>query len=362
MTGHREFPDICSRKFRDDRGGGVIDLGRAPPKAVRRVESPARALCARALSRYGFDMSSAKDRPVADSQPESWVGRAPGALRPYLRLARYDRPAGFWLLALPCWFGLAAARMETGLGWTDLYWALLFAIGALAMRGAGCTWNDIIDRDLDAKVARTASRPLAAGTVSVRAALIFLALQCLAGLIVLAQLPLPAIITALAALLLVAAYPFMKRITWWPQLWLGLTFNWGVLVAGAAAQGALTLPIWLLYASAVFWTVGYDTIYACQDKEDDALIGVKSSALALGRHARAGVAGFYILAALLAASAGVAAGASLAFAAGFALYAAHLLSQARGFDPDDGADCLRRFQASRTTGLLLVLAFLLGGI
>jgi len=303
------------------------------------------------------------DRPVADSLPESWVDRAPRALRPYLRLARYDRPAGFWLLALPCWFGLAAARLDTGLGWIDLWWALLFGIGAVAMRGAGCTYNDIVDRDLDAKVARTANRPLAAGTVSLKSAWIFLIAQCLAGLVVLLLLPIPAILTGLAALVLVAAYPFMKRITWWPQAWLGLTFNWGIPVAGAAALGSPFHPVvLLLYASAVFWTLGYDTIYACQDKEDDALVGVKSSARAMGAGVKPGVAAFYIASALLAAAAGVVGGANLFFALGFAVYAAHLLWQSGGFDPEDGGDCLRRFKSNRTTGLLLTAAFLLGGI
>ena len=285
------------------------------------------------------------------------------AIRPYLRLARYDRPVGFWLLTLPCWFGLAAARLDTGLSWIDLYYAALFAVGAVAMRGAGCTYNDIGDRDLDASVARTADRPLAAGTLSVKNAWVFLLGQCLVGLGVLIQLPLAAILTALAALGLVAAYPFMKRITWWPQAWLGLTFNWGVPVAGATALGSpFTAQIILLYLASLFWTVGYDTIYACQDKEDDALIGVKSSARALGRHVRAGVAVSYAGAAGLAAAAGVVAGAGLAFAAGFAVFAAHLFRQAAGFDPANGADCLARFKSNRTAGLLLVGAFLLGGL
>lgn len=308
-------------------------------------------------------MTSAPDRRVADSIPTSWVDRAPQAWRPYLRLARYDRPVGFWLLALPCWIGLAAARVETGLGWIDLYWAVLFGIGAVAMRGAGCTYNDIIDRDLDAKVARTADRPLAAGTVSVKAAWGFLIAQCGVGLLVLVQLPWPAILTGLAALALVAAYPFMKRITWWPQAWLGLTFNWGVPVAGAAALGTPFAPeIVLLYAAMIAWTVGYDTIYACQDMEDDALIGVKSSARALGGHIRIGVATSYVFSALLTAAAGVVAGAGLFFAIGFAIYAAHLFGQLSGFDPDDGAGCLKRFKANQLTGLILAAAFVLGAV
>ncbi len=297
-----------------------------------------------------------EDRRVADSLPSSWVDRAPRGLRPYLRLARYDRPVGFWLLAIPCWQGLALARVGEGFVWSDAWLAVLFAIGAVAMRGAGCTYNDIVDRDLDAKVARTADRPLAAGTLTMRAAWIFLIAQCLIGLVVLVQLPRPAILTALAALALVAAYPFMKRITWWPQAWLGLTFNWGILVAAAAADGSISVPALLLYAGAIAWTVGYDTIYACQDIEDDALVGVKSSARALGPRVRLGVSAAYAGSASLALAAAVWAGAALVFAGVFALYAAHLAWQAGRFDPENGADCLKRFKSNREAGLLLAAA------
>lgn len=308
-------------------------------------------------------MTIAPDRRVADSVPTSWVDRAPSALRPYLRLARYDRPVGFWLLAIPCWQGLAIASISSGLDWLDLYWAILFGIGAIAMRGAGCTYNDIIDRDIDAQVARTADRPLAAGTVSLKQAWAFLIAQCGVGLLVLIQLPLPAILTGLGALALVAGYPFMKRITWWPQAWLGLTFNWGVLVAGAAALGTPFAPeIVLLYAANLFWTLGYDTIYACQDMEDDALVGVKSSARALGGQISLGVLVFYLMAAALAALSGLVAGAGLMFAPAFAVFAAHLLLQTRKLDPTDGRECLRRFKANQITGLLLAAAFLLGAL
>ncbi|HBU62233.1 MAG: 4-hydroxybenzoate octaprenyltransferase [Oceanicaulis sp.] len=308
-------------------------------------------------------MTIAPDRRVADSVPTSWVDRAPTAIRPYLRLARYDRPVGFWLLAIPCWQGLALASVSTGLDWMDLYWAILFGIGAIAMRGAGCTYNDIVDRDIDAQVARTADRPLAAGTVSLKQAWAFLVAQCLVGLLVLIQLPWPAILTGLGALALVAGYPFMKRITWWPQAWLGLTFNWGVPVAGAAALGTPFAPeIMLLYVANLFWTLGYDTIYACQDMEDDAMVGVKSSARALGGNIPLGVLVFYLACAALAALAGVFAGAGLMFAPAFAIFAAHLLLQARKLDPSDGAECLRRFKANQITGLLLTGAFLLGAL
>lgn len=308
-------------------------------------------------------MTIAPDRRVADSVPTSWVDRAPASIRPYLRLARYDRPVGFWLLAIPCWQGLALASVSTGLDWTSLYWAVLFGIGAIAMRGAGCTYNDIIDRDIDAQVARTADRPLAAGTVSLKQAWAFLVAQCLVGLLVLIQLPWPAILTGLGALVLVAGYPFMKRITWWPQAWLGLTFNWGVPVAGAAALGTPFAPeILLLYVANLFWTLGYDTIYACQDMEDDAMVGVKSSARALGGNIPLGVLVFYLVCAALSALAGVMAGASLMFAPAFAVFAAHLLLQARKLEPENGRECLRRFKANQITGLLLTGAFLLGAL
>lgn len=302
-------------------------------------------------------MSLARDRRVADSLPKTWVDRAPGPVRPYLRLARYDRPAGFWLLALPCFQGLALAGIGSGLGWVDLYYALLFAIGAVAMRGAGCTYNDIVDRDLDAQVARTANRPLVAGTVSLKRAWVFLVAQSLVGLLVLIQLPPVAIATGLGALVLVAGYPFMKRITWWPQAWLGLTFNWGALVAFAAGAGGFAPEAFLLYASGLFWTLGYDTIYACQDIEDDALVGVKSSARALGPRILPGLWIFYALSALLAVAAGVVAGASLVFAVLVSLYAAHLFSQLLRVDLKDGASCLSAFKSNRTSGLLLVLAY-----
>jgi len=291
------------------------------------------------------------------------VDHAPVALRPYLRLARYDRPVGFWLLAIPCWQGLTLAAITTGLDWSVLYWVMLFGLGAVAMRGAGCIYNDIVDRDLDVQVTRSANRPLAAGTLTLKQAWIFLFANCGVGLLVLVQLPRPAILTSLVAVGLVAAYPFMKRITWWPQAWLGLTFNWGVPVAGATVLGSPFAPeIILLYGSALFWTLGYDTIYACQDMEDDALIGVKSSAQALGDHLVSGVRVFYLISIALALASGVLAGATLFFAIGFAIYAAHLLAQTRKLDPEKGADCLKRFKANRITGLILTAAFVLGGM
>jgi 4-hydroxybenzoate polyprenyltransferase len=305
-------------------------------------------------------MPISADRRVADSLPKTWVDRAPAQFRPFLRLARYDRPIGFWLLAIPCWTGVLLARLASGdpARLTDLGWAALFAVGAIAMRGAGCTYNDIIDRDLDRRVARTADRPLAAGTISLRAAWLFLLAQCLVGFIVLMQLPGLARWVALGALVLVAAYPFMKRITWWPQAWLGLTFNWGVLVGYATIAGHLDAAAIALYVSGFFWTLGYDTIYACQDMEDDAMVGVKSTALALQSHLTLWLWGFYGAAAVLVALAAVLAGAPLWLSLLILPYAFHLFDQIRKTDPDDGAACLAVFKSNRTTGLLLALAFL----
>src|SRR5215469_9414782 len=239
----------------------------------------------------------------ADAVPESWVDAAPVRLQPWLRLMRLDRPIGAILLFLPCVFGLAlgAAALGRGFGiWSgDFVLLALFGLGAIVMRGAGCTYNDIVDRDIDAKVARTRGRPIPSGAVGVRGAWIFLGAQCLVGLLVLVQLNLFAIELGAASLILVAAYPFMKRITWWPQAWLGLTFNWGALLGFAAETGMIDVPDLSVYAGLFFWTLGYDTIYAHQDKEDDALIGVKSTARLLGARSRDWIDGFYGVAVLL---------------------------------------------------------------
>ena len=237
--------------------------------------------------------------PIQDSSQSHWVNRSPLALRPYLQLSRLDRPVGYWLLALPGWIGLAFASLSHGFASTDLKWAVLILMGAIAMRGAGCTYNDIVDQDLDAQVERTALRPLPAGTVTTTQAWIWLFAQCAVGLIVLLCLPRLAQIISLASIPLVAAYPFMKRITWWPQIWLGMTFNWAVLVAYAAKTGTVSLPLLILYAGLIFWTVGYDTIYACQDIEDDMKIGVKSTARRFGKQIRLGVGVCYLTTAAL---------------------------------------------------------------
>ncbi len=224
-------------------------------------------------------------RPIpADSALPLWLASLPESWRPYAMLARWDRPVGIWLLYLPCLIGLAFVRLGDGIYMIDGLWALLFLIGAIAMRGAGCTWNDITDRDFDASVARTAARPLPSGVVTLRQAYTFLGAQLLAGFIVWLLLPGDAKLVAVLSLPLVAAYPYMKRITWWPQAWLGLTFNWGVLV-GAATAASVSLPVIVLYAGLILWTIAYDTIYALQDREDDALIGVRSTARLFGKRA-----------------------------------------------------------------------------
>ena len=295
---------------------------------------------------------------VPDSEHRGLVARLPQVPRDLAQLARFDRPIGWWLLFWPCAWGV----WLSGAGWQleVLAWLLL---GAIAMRGAGCVYNDIVDADLDRRVARTALRPVASGRISKRLAWGWLLALCTIGLLVLLQLRPLAQAVALASVALVAAYPFMKRITWWPQAWLGLTFNWGVLVAGATALGTPFAPeILLLYGANLFWTLGYDTIYACQDMEDDAMVGVKSSARALGGKISFGVLAFYRMTAALAALAGLVAGAGLMFAPAFAVFAAHLLLQTRKLDPEDGRECLRRFKANQITGLLLAGAFLLGAL
>ncbi len=304
---------------------------------------------------------------IADARPSGWVDtRAPQNWRPFLRLARYDRPIGFWLLAIPCWVGMAMAHLG-GAPWRaiDGFYALSLWIGALAMRGAGCTYNDIVDRDLDAKVARTALRPLASGAVTLRTAWWFLALQSLVGLGVLLTLPRTAQIMALLAIPLVLAYPFMKRITFWPQAWLGLTFNWGVLVGYVAVAGTLTRPALIAYAGLVFWTLGYDTIYAHQDKEDDALIGVKSTARLFGPHSKTAITIIYGICLILLAAAGYAQatlygnGAQTAIVGGWSavlLFSFFLAEQVRTTNFDDGQSCLDAFKQNKFAGLAFVLA------
>ncbi len=232
--------------------------------------------------------------PTQDASAAHWIYRLPKRWQPYAQLSRLDRPVGYWLLALPGWMGLAFAGLTLGYDLSDLVWTLLILIGAIAMRGAGCTYNDIVDQDLDAKVARTALRPLPAGNVTTRQAWTWLFIQVGIGFCVWLCLPLFAKLVALGSIPLVAAYPFMKRITWWPQLWLGMTFNWAFLVAVAIKTGGVNIPALVFYGGLIFWTVGYDTIYAMQDVEDDALIGVKSTARRFGKKIITGVGMCYL--------------------------------------------------------------------
>jgi 4-hydroxybenzoate polyprenyltransferase len=294
----------------------------------------------------------------ADAVPHSWVDSMPRSSQPYLRLARLDRPVGTWLLFWPCVWSLVLAQGQTP-DWRQLVlFLLLMLVGSLVMRGAGCAYNDIVDRDMDAQVARTRGRPLPAGLVTVRQAWIFLALLALIGLAVLLQFNRAAIVTGLFSLLLVAAYPFMKRITWWPQAWLGLTFNWGALVGWVAVAGKLEIPALLLYAAGFFWTLGYDTIYALQDVEDDALAGVKSSARALGRNAARGVSVFYVLASLCLTTAIYLATERLLLTLLVMPVVLHFLLQVRNLKPDNAQACLQLFKSNRDVGLLMALACL----
>jgi 4-hydroxybenzoate polyprenyltransferase len=270
---------------------------------------------------------------------------------------RLDRPIGAWLLFWPCAWGVALAGMSRG-GVGLILW---LGLGAFAMRSAGCVYNDIIDRNLDARVERTRLRPLASNRVSLKGAWALLVGLSLIGLVVLLQLNRTAQIVALASLLLVAAYPFMKRITWWPQAWLGLVFSWGALVGWPAAEGEIETPALLLYAGSIFWVIGYDTIYALQDKEDDALVGVKSSALALGRHARLGVALFYVSALILWAAAIWSVRAQQLALLALLPMALHLVWQVATLKPEAGGDALAKFRSNRFAGLLMFLACLVVG-
>jgi 4-hydroxybenzoate polyprenyltransferase len=293
----------------------------------------------------------------SDIRRGDWVERfLPAGLRPFARLARLDRPIGTWLLLFPGWWGIALAAR----GWPDPMLMGLFALGALAMRGAGCTLNDIADRHYDAQVVRTRLRPLPSGAVSVPQAVVFLLLQSAIGAAVLLSLNRASIVLGLAVIGLIASYPFMKRITYWPQIFLGLNFNWGALVGWSAVTGRLALPPVLLYLGGIFWTMGYDTIYAHQDKDDDRRIGVKSSALALGSRTRPWLFVFYAAAALLWGAAGRIAGLAAPFWVGLALAMLQLGWQAARVDIDDPTDCLAKFRSNRLTGWLLLAGIVAG--
>src|SRR5215213_5172194 len=294
------------------------------------------------------------DKPLPDAVTGHWADRhAPGALRPYLRLARIDRPIGWWLLLLPCWWSAALAAIAGGRLLPDPVHCQLFLIGAVAMRGAGSTYNDIVDRDLDAKVARTRDRPLPSGQVTVRGALAFVALQGLVGLLVLVQFNGFAILTGVASLGAVALYPFMKRVMPLPQIVLGLAFAWGGLMGWAATFGRLDAPAILLYGAAIAWTVGYDTIYALQDIEDDEIAGIKSSARLFGARVRTAVAHCYALTLALLTTALVLVQPGFLAYLGVAAFGLHLAWQIRRIDPRDGRLALRLFRSNRDAGLIL---------
>jgi 4-hydroxybenzoate polyprenyltransferase len=306
-------------------------------------------------------MSEAAAR-VADATG-NWVDTlAPRWARPYLRLSRLDRPIGSWLLLMPCWWSAAlAAGISHHLSRLPLVVAL-FLVGAFVMRGAGCTWNDITDRDLDAKVERTRSRPIPAGQVSVPQALVFLVLQALIGLVVLLQFNRFAVVTGIASLAIVAVYPFMKRITWWPQVVLGLAFSWGALMGFAVILTRIDATALFLYAGSIAWVIGYDTVYAHQDAEDDALIGVKSTARLFGAHTRQALIVFYALAVVLIGVAMWLAGAGLPAWIGLAVFAAHLAWQIARLKIGDPALCLRIFKSNRDAGLLLFAGLLVDAV
>ena len=306
--------------------------------------------------------ADSKAARVADATG-NWVDtHAPQWSRPYLRLSRLDRPIGSWLLLIPCWWSAAlAARVAGEIGQLPLD-IVLFFIGAFAMRGAGCTWNDITDRDLDARVERTRSRPIPAGQVSVPAAMVFLVAQALVGLVVLLQFNRFAVGTGIASLIIVAIYPFMKRITWWPQIVLGLAFSWGALMGFAVTLGRIDATALALYAGSIAWVIGYDTIYAHQDAEDDALIGIKSTALLFGEHTHQALILFYSSAVILIGVALYLAGVRWPAWIGLVAFAANLAWQIRRLKIDDSALCKRLFYSNRDAGFLLFAGLLVDAV
>jgi len=295
-----------------------------------------------------------------DASQNNWVDNlAPNWAKPYLRLARLDRPIGIWLLFWPCVFSLflaTIAKDQTTINWLYL---VLFFIGAVVMRGAGCTFNDIVDKDIDDKVERTRSRPIPSGQVSVKKALAFLVAQLLIGLLILLQFNLFTILLGASSLILVLIYPFMKRITYWPQLFLGLAFSWGALIGWSAIFGSLSLAPVLLYLGAIMWTIGYDTIYAMQDIEDDVMIGVKSTARLFGEKSHFIISLFYLAAISLYSIAGFVAGASSIFFFALILPAIILFWQIKTLKPNDNNNALKRFKANHYVGLTLSLALIL---
>ena len=295
---------------------------------------------------------------VADATG-NWVDSlAPAYSRPYLRVARLDRPIGSWLLLMPCWWSVGLAGMHQD-RFPSVWHIVLFFIGAFAMRGAGCTWNDLVDRDLDEKVERTRSRPIPSKQITIAQATLFMLAQALVGLLVLIQFNRFTVITGFASLLVVVIYPFMKRITYWPQIFLGLAFSWGALMGWPAAFGRLDWPPLVLYVGSICWVIGYDTIYAHQDREDDLLVGIKSTALLFGERTSTMLASFYIAAVVLISAAGLMAGGGVIFTIGLIAFAAHLAWQVTRLDINDPAHCLVLFKSNRDAGLILFAAMLL---
>ena len=298
---------------------------------------------------------------VADATG-NWVDSlAPSYTRPYLRLARLDRPIGSWLLLMPCWWSVGLAGMHND-RLPSLWHIVLFFIGAFAMRGAGCTWNDLVDRDLDGRVERTRSRPIPSGQVTVAQATMFMVAQALVGFLVLIQFNRFTVAAGIASLLVVVIYPFMKRITYWPQIFLGLAFSWGALMGWPAAFGRLDWPAIVLYVGSILWVIGYDTIYAHQDRDDDLLIGIKSTALLFGERTPTMLATFYAGAIALIAAAGFMAGGGIIFTIGIIGFAAHLAWQVSRLDIDDPAHCLALFKSNRDAGLILFAAMLVDAV
>lgn len=297
---------------------------------------------------------------TVDARAANVVDRlAPAALLPYLWLARVDRPTGFWLLATPCFWSVALVSRSIGADYPDPWLLLLFAVGAVVMRAAGCTYNDIIDKEIDAQVARTQARPLPGGQVTQKAATIFMLVLCLVGLAVLLSFNSTTIWLGLAVVPIVGLYPLVKRFSYWPQAVLGLAFNWGALLGYAAVLGRLEWPAVVLFAGAVAWTIGYDTIYAHQDREEDALLGLKSTALKFGRATKIWLSGFYALAWVGITAAGLLAGAGIVFLLGMGAAGAHLLWQVATLDIDNPDNCLRRFRSNRDFGLIVLAAIVL---
>jgi 4-hydroxybenzoate polyprenyltransferase len=304
-------------------------------------------------------MSADRTTGFTDIDNQHWSLRyLPPWMRPYGRLARWDRPIGIWLLLFPCWWSVALAAAPH---WDNMIgWMALFAVGALAMRGAGCTWNDIVDRKVDARVERTRGRPLPSGEVKLHQALIWMALQSLVGVAILFKFNKFAGGVALASLLLVAIYPTMKRLTSWPQVVLGLAFNWGALVGYAALTGKLSWAVFALYAGGVAWTMVYDTIYAMQDQRDDAVIGVRSTARRFAGAPRRWLSLFAVLALAGWALAGYLANLSPLYGVVLLVIALHFGWQIAFLKPHDQADCLAKFKANAHVGILLTVAVILG--